>query len=175
MRLLLTGGGTAGHVFPLIAVFDQLKEMSKNERLEVLYIGSRNGVEQEILKKEKIPSYFIYSGKFRRYFYRSFSAFILNIRDIFLLGIGFFQAFFAVLKYQPDIILAKGGYVTLPVILTAWICRIPVITHESDVIMGLSNKISARIAKKICLSFPVDYYPSLPLNNEIFLSDETPP
>ncbi|MCX6807145.1 MAG: undecaprenyldiphospho-muramoylpentapeptide beta-N-acetylglucosaminyltransferase [Candidatus Berkelbacteria bacterium] len=161
MRLLLTGGGTAGHVYPLLSILDELKSKVKNERLDTLYIGSKGGVEEEVVKKHNISSIFIYSGKWRRYWLKWLPALLLNIRDLFLLLIGFFQAFFVVVRYRPDIIVAKGGYVTLPVAFASWFCRIPLIVHESDVVMGISNKICARVAKVVCVSFPPEYYKGL--------------
>ena len=153
MRLLLTGGGTAGHVYPLLSVLEELKKKLKEERLEILYVGSRGGIEEGILKKggakQDIPKIFIYSGKWRRYWKKWLPALFLNFLDLFKILIGFFQAFFIVTRYRPEVILAKGGYVTLPIVFAAWFCKIPVITHESDIIMGLSNKLCAKIAKKI--------------------------
>jgi UDP-N-acetylglucosamine--N-acetylmuramyl-(pentapeptide) pyrophosphoryl-undecaprenol N-acetylglucosamine transferase len=168
VRLLLTGGGTAGHVYPLLSILEELKKKLKDERLEVLYLGSKGGIEEEILKEQKITKIFIYTGKWRRYWFKSLSAFLSNLLDLFLILIGFFQAFFIVVRFRPDIVMAKGGYVTIPAIFASLVCRIPVITHESDVVMGLSNRIAAAFAKKICVSFPVEFYKGLPSQKLIF-------
>lgn len=168
MRLLLTGGGTGGHIYPLLSILEELKNKLKEERLEVLYVGSRSGVEQEIIKNRNIPSFFIYSGKWRRYWLKWLPAALLNFRDLFLILIGFFQAFFIVTRYRPEIIIAKGGYVALPIVFAAWFCHIPVVTHESDIVMGFSNRMSAKIAKKIFVSFPLKYYKGLPKDKLLF-------
>lgn len=162
MRLLIAGGGTGGHVYPLVAVFEELKKKLSDEKFEILYIGSRGGIEGKIFKNYNIPSFFIFSGKWRRYWYKWFPAFLLNIRDLFLITVGFFQAFIIIAKFRPEVLFAKGGYVTVPVVFAAKICGVPIITHESDIVVGISNKIAARMAKKICVSFPLHYFQNLP-------------
>ncbi len=168
MRLLISGGGTAGHIYPLLAVLDEVKKKLCDERMEILYIGSKGGIEEEILKKENIPSFFIFSGKWRRYWFKWLPALLFNIKDLFLIIAGFFQAFFIMAKFHPDILLAKGGYVTVPVVFAAKICGIPIISHESDIVMGVSNKISAKMSEKICVSFPIRYYPNLPKDKLVY-------
>jgi len=168
MRLILTGGGTAGHVYPLLAVFEELQKQSKDKPLVPLYVGSASGMEQEILKNHKIPAVFIYSGKWRRYWKKWWPALFLNLRDLFLILLGFFQALFVILKFKPDKVFAKGGYVTIPMVLAARICGIPVIIHESDLVMGLSNQLCSRLAQKICLAFPLRYYQNLPRKKIIY-------
>lgn len=158
MRLLLTGGGTGGHVYPLLAVLEEVKRQLKDERLEVIYVGTKGGIEEKILKDKDIPAVFIYSGKWRRYWLKSLSALFLNFLDLFKLVFGFFEAFFILIRFRPEVILAKGGFTILPVVFSAFFCRIPIIIHESDIVMGISNKISSRFAKKICVSFPFRFY-----------------
>ena len=81
VRILLTGGGTAGHIYPLLSVLDELRKQIKDERIEVLYIGAKGGIEEKILKDKNIPTFFIYSGKWRRYWYRWLPALLQNFLD----------------------------------------------------------------------------------------------
>lgn len=175
MRLILTGGGTAGHIFPLISVLNKLKEEIKDERLEVLYIGSKNTIDQEIVKTQNIPSFFIYAGKWRRYWKKWLPALFLNFWDLFLVFVGFLQSLFLVIKFKPDVVMAKGGYVTFPVVLASKLCNIPVVLHESDIVMGLSNKLCAKMAHKICVSFPVEFYKELPKEKLVYTGNPVRP
>jgi len=168
MRLLISGGGTAGHIYPLLAVVEKIKQKITNERLEILYLGSKKGIEEKIMKNKNIPSIFIHSGKWRRYWPKWLPALLLNFRDLFLIILGFFEAFFIMVKFHPDILFAKGGYVTLPVVFAAKICGIPIISHESDVVMGLSNRITAKMSEMVCVSFPLSYYPHLPQKKLVY-------
>jgi len=168
MRLLLTGGGTAGHVYPLLSVQEELSRKLKGDRLEILYLGSKGGIEEQILKTKNIPSFFIYSGKWRRYWKKWLPALFLNLKDLILVFVGFFQSFLVITRFRPDIVVAKGGYVTLPVVLAARLCNIPIIVHESDVVVGLSNKLCAKLAQKICVSFPAGFYKGLPKKRIVY-------
>lgn len=143
MNIVLTGGGTAGHVTPNIALINALKEQST----QITYIGSATGPEAEIISKQGIPFYAISCGKLRRYF--SWQNFI----DPFKTLIGVFQAWSCLKKIKPDVIFSKGGFVAFPVVVAAWLRRIPVIVHESDFTPGLANKLSFPFASKICLTF----------------------
>jgi len=134
MRILLTGGGTGGHVFPLVAVARKLKE-KLGEECELLYVGSGAKIEKEEMEAENIPAKFILAGKMRRYFS------VLNLVDIFKIPIGIIQSLWILLTYMPDVVFSKGGYVAIPVVLAAWIYRIPIIVHESDAVPGTANKI----------------------------------
>ena len=142
-KIILTGGGTAGHVTPNLALISNLKE--KNWIIE--YIGSANGVEAELLKKIDIPYHTVFSGKLRRYF--SFQ----NFMDPFKILCAIFQSFFIIRKSKPNIIFSKGGFVSFPVVVGAWLNRIPVIVHESDLTPGLANRLSFPFASKICITF----------------------
>jgi len=183
VRLLVSGGGTAGHVYPLLVTIEMIKKKLSNERVEVLYVGSKGGIEQRILKNENIPTFFIFSGKWRRYWFRWPPALFSNIKDMFLIIFGFFQSLCVVVKFRPEIVFVKGGYVTIPIIFAAKICNIPIISHESDVVIGLSNKISSFFAKKICVSFPKKYYLNLrgnkivytgnPVRKEFFINNKS--
>ena len=143
-KIILTGGGTAGHVTPNIALMPGLKNMG----LEIHYIGTSKGMERELIAKTGIPYHCISAGKLRRYF--DFQ----NFTDLFKIGVGFLQSLFLMLKIRPSAVFSKGGFVSCPVVWAAWIFRVPVIIHESDLTPGLANKLSIPFAKKICFSFP---------------------
>ena len=143
-KIVLTGGGTAGHVTPNIALLPSLEEAG----YEVFYIGSYTGIEKTLIEDLGIPYYGISSGKLRRY--RS----LKNLSDPFRVLHGLFQAKRLMKKIKPDIVFSKGGFVSVPVVLAAGSRHIPVIIHESDMTPGLANKIAMRKATKICCNFP---------------------
>ncbi|HOQ07341.1 MAG TPA: undecaprenyldiphospho-muramoylpentapeptide beta-N-acetylglucosaminyltransferase [Clostridiales bacterium] len=142
--LVLTGGGTSGHVTPNIALLPYLKQ----EGYTIHYIGSRSGMEKELIMKEGIPYYGISAGKLRRYFdFRNFT-------DVFRVASGFLQAYSLLGKLKPAAVFSKGGFVSCPVVWAAWMRRIPVIIHESDITPGLTNRLSMPFAKAVCYTFP---------------------
>lgn len=143
-KIIMTGGGTAGHVTPNLALIPKLKE----EGFEIKYIGSKNGIEKEIIAKEKIPYFEISSGKFRRYFD------VKNFTDPFKVMKGVFEALSILNKEKPDVIFSKGGFVTVPVVMAASLKKTPVISHESDLTPGLANKLAAPFCDKLCVTFP---------------------
>lgn len=147
MRILLAGGGTGGHLFPLVAVAEKIKEKLGSEA-EFLYIGSGAEMEKKIMDEQGIRSKHVLSGKFRRYF--SFQNFI----DIFKLPIGFLQSLWILLFWMPDAVFSKGGYVAVPVVLAAWIYRIPIVIHESDSIPGVANQFLAKYANRVAVAYP---------------------
>ncbi|OON96437.1 MAG: undecaprenyldiphospho-muramoylpentapeptide beta-N-acetylglucosaminyltransferase [Epulopiscium sp. Nele67-Bin005] len=142
--IVLTGGGTAGHVTPNIALIPRLVE----EGWDIKYIGSKTGIEKELIEKEKIPYYGISSGKLRRYLS------LENMKDPFKVVKGLHDAYKLLKKIKPQLVFSKGGYVTVPVVLAAKMLHIPVIIHESDITPGLANKIASKGASKICVNFP---------------------
>lgn len=146
-KIVLSGGGTAGHVLPHFVFLPLYKKWN----WDVLYIGT-SGIEKKLVTEdqasEKIRFRTIRAGKLRRHF--SFQ----NFLDIFWVIFGTLQSFFILLKERPQIAFLKGGYVSVPVALAAWILRIPIVTHESDLSPGLANKIIARFSKKILCTFP---------------------
>lgn len=143
-RIILTGGGTAGHVTPNIALLPRLKELD----YDVQYIGSFDGIEKNLIEELSIPYYGIASGKLRRYFDPK------NFSDPFKVIKGYFQARKLMKRLKPDVIFSKGGFVAVPVVLAAKHRHIPVIIHESDMTPGLANKLSIPSADKICCNFP---------------------
>lgn len=142
-KIIMTGGGTAGHVTPNLALVPKLKE----EGFEIKYIGSKNGIEKEIIGDAKIPYYEISSGKLRRYF--DFK----NFTDPFKVMKGIMQASKILRKEKPDIIFSKGGFVAVPVVIAANIKKIPVVSHESDLTPGLANKLASPFCSKLCVTF----------------------
>lgn len=143
-RIVLTGGGTAGHVTPNIALIPRLKELD----YEIHYIGSYEGIEKKLIEEMKIPYYGISSGKLRRYFD------VKNFSDPFRVVKGYFEAKKILKKLKPDILFSKGGFVAVPVVLAAKRRHIPVIIHESDMTPGLANKLAIPSATKVCCNFP---------------------
>lgn len=143
-RIVLTGGGTAGHVTPNIALLPRLKELN----YDIHYIGSYEGIEKQLIEEMGIPYYGISSGKLRRYFD------VKNFTDPFRVLKGFGEARRLLKDLKPDVLFSKGGFVTVPVVLAAKRLGIPAIIHESDLTPGLANKICIPGAAKVCCNFP---------------------
>ncbi len=151
LKIIATGGGTGGHIIPTLSVINKLKELADTE---ILYVGSVTGMEANIVPDNGITFRGIHCGKLRRYFS------LENFTDMFKVCAGFFQSLNIIRSFRPDVIFTKGGYVTVPVGLAGGILGIPVIAHESDTVIGLSNKILLRFLKGISLGFPEDNYPA---------------
>lgn len=143
-RIILTGGGTAGHVTPNIALIPRLLEL----RYDIQYIGSYQGIEKELIEPFGIPYHGISSGKLRRYFS------VQNFTDPFRVLKGFGEAKRLIKELQPDVIFSKGGFVSVPVVLAGKHNKVPTIIHESDMTPGLANKIAIPSATKVCCNFP---------------------
>ncbi|MBE6086923.1 MAG: undecaprenyldiphospho-muramoylpentapeptide beta-N-acetylglucosaminyltransferase [Clostridium beijerinckii] len=142
-KIIMTGGGTAGHVTPNLALVPKLKQKD----FEIKYIGSFDGIEKEIITKNNIPFFGISCGKLRRYFD------VKNFTDPFKILKGIAQALKILSKEKPDVIFSKGGFVAVPVVIAASIKKIPVVAHESDMTPGLANKLSAPFCDKLCVTF----------------------
>lgn len=147
-RIILTGGGTAGHVTPNMALIPQLQK----EGWDIHYIGSYNGIEKELIQAMGIEYHAISSGKFRRY--KNFKNYSDNFKDLFKVVAGIHQATKLIRDLKPNIIFSKGGFVAVPVVLGAKKNKVPVIIHESDITPGLANKIAIPFAKAVCTTFP---------------------
>lgn len=143
-KIVLTGGGTAGHVTPNLALIPFLKE----DGWEVIYIGSEKGIERSLIEAERIPYYSIPTGKLRRYLSKE------NFSDMFRVVKGVAEAKKRIKEIKPDLVFSKGGFVAVPVVLAAKANGVPVIIHESDITPGLANKIAMPFAKVICTTFP---------------------
>lgn len=143
-HIVLTGGGTAGHVTPNIALISRLKEQG----YQISYIGSYNGIEKTLIEELGIPYHGISSGKLRRYFD------LKNFTDPFRVLKGFSEARKLLKQLKPDVVFSKGGFVTVPVVVAAGRLKIPTIIHESDMTPGLANKLCIPSAVKVCCNFP---------------------
>ena len=143
-RIILTGGGTAGHVTPNIALLPRLRELG----YDVHYIGSYTGIEKELIEQFGVPYHGISSGKLRRYFDWK------NFTDPFRVLKGFSEANKLIKTLKPDVIFSKGGFVSVPVVLAGKRNHVPTIIHESDMTPGLANKLSIPSATKVCCNFP---------------------
>ena len=150
-KIILPGGGTAGHVTPNLALVPSLREAD----FDIHYIGSLNGIEKKLITDAGIPYDGISSGKLRRYFD------LKNFSDPFRVLAGYAQARKIIKKFRPDVVFSKGGFVAVPVVLAAKHLHIPVIIHESDMTPGLANKICIPAADKVCCNFP-ETMPYLP-------------
>ncbi len=151
-KIILTGGGTAGHVTPNLALIPSLKALD----YEIRYIGSYQGIEKRLIENAGIPYDGIASGKLRRYLD------VKNFSDPFRVLKGYAQALRLIHRYKPDVVFSKGGFVSVPVVLAAKHYKVPVIIHESDMTPGLANKICIPSATKVCCNFPetLKYLPS---------------
>jgi len=143
-KIVLTGGGTAGHVTPNLALLPSLTQNG----YEISYIGSLNGIEKKLVEDMGIEYYGIATGKFRRYFDPK------NFSDPFRVIKGYFQAKKILKKIKPNVLFSKGGFVSVPVIRAAASLKIPCIIHESDMTPGLANKLCIPVSKKVCCNFP---------------------
>ena len=143
-RIILTGGGTAGHVTPNIALIPELQKRG----YEIHYIGSKTGIEKELIGNFDIPYYGISSGKLRRYFD------VKNFTDPFRILKGYAEADKIIKKIKPAVVFSKGGFVTVPVVKAAKRRHVPCVLHESDISPGLANRLCISSATAICANFP---------------------
>jgi len=170
--IVLTGGGTAGHVTPHLALLPTLR----SKGYSIHYVGTAKGIEKALAEKEHLPFHAINAGKLRRYMD------MRNITDIVRIMHGFFQSFFILLFLRPKIVFSKGGFVSCPVVWASWLLRVPVVIHESDMTPGLANRLSLPFAKKICYSFSETLahlkkekavYTGLPVRRELLGGDRS--
>ncbi|MFU0823993.1 MAG: undecaprenyldiphospho-muramoylpentapeptide beta-N-acetylglucosaminyltransferase [Clostridium sp.] len=143
-KIIMTGGGSAGHVTPNLALIPKLLELG----YEIQYIGTEKGIERKIIQEEGLKYHIISSGKLRRY------VDLKNLSDPFKVLKGVFQAFNIIRHEKPNVVFSKGGFVSVPVVIGAYLNRVPVIIHESDITPGLANKISVPFSTKVCVTFP---------------------
>ncbi len=168
MKILYSGGGTMGSVSPLLAIHQCLsafvpqfcgttadklnileRKIITDKNYRALWIGTKNGVEKEIVEKEGIEFKAISAGKLRRYFD------LRNILDVFKIKLGFWQALYYILKFKPDVIVSAGGFVAVPVVWAGWFLFVPSIVHQQDVCVGLANKLMAPFAARITVALDV--------------------
>lgn len=145
-RVVLTGGVSGGHTFPLIAVARSLRK--KNSSVELLFVGPRGQFEQEAMEDENIAVKHILTGKLRRYFS------LKNFIDPFKLFFGFIQALWYLFLFMPDAVFAKGGMASAPVVIAAWLYRVPVLIHDSDAVAGKANRFLSRFASRVAIAYP---------------------
>ena len=166
MKIVLTGGGTGGHITPLITLAHEIKQSEPDA--EVIYVGELGSKFASMTAADDLfdHKYKIFAGKFRRYHNRSWVAHIfdiktnlLNLRDLFLLIFGLFQSFWLLLKLKPDAVFLKGGFVGVPVGLSAALLKIPFVTHDSDALPGLANRLVSRWALVHATALPTNSYP----------------
>lgn len=150
--ILFTGGGTAGHVTPNIALILRFREMGWN----IDYIGSHRGIERRLIEELEVPYHPISTGKLSRFF--TWSNFSMPFRVLW----GLLQATRLMLKLKPDVVFSKGGFVSVPVVVAAWLNRIPVVIHEADITPGLANRLSLPFAKQVCVTTDaaMQHYPN---------------
>jgi UDP-N-acetylglucosamine--N-acetylmuramyl-(pentapeptide) pyrophosphoryl-undecaprenol N-acetylglucosamine transferase len=152
-KVVFTGGGTGGHIFPLVAIIRELKKIIPEDLIDIYYIGPKDIFSKQHIANEKIEIRYIRTGKLRRY--SGGKAMLENIIDIlFRVPCGVIQSFFYLYVFSPDLIFGKGGHGSFPVILTAKIFQIPVILHESDAVLGVVNQFLQKISTEIFVSFP---------------------
>jgi UDP-N-acetylglucosamine--N-acetylmuramyl-(pentapeptide) pyrophosphoryl-undecaprenol N-acetylglucosamine transferase len=168
--LVFTGGGTAGHVMPNLALAPRLRALGWN----LHYLGSSKGPERGLVESAGIPFHSVATGKLRRYFS------IENFTDPLRVIAGAFQAFALLGTLKPDLVFSKGGFVAVPVVFAAALRRIPVVLHESDLTPGLANRLCLRFCRRICASFPetLEHLPQekavltgSPIRPELFAGD----
>lgn len=178
LKIVLAGGGTGGHIMPLVAVVDEIRNQYKakfNEPVEFLLITSVDEQFKEVIDQIKIPYKLISAGKLRRYLT------VENFIDIFKIPMGILQSLWYIFWYMPDVIFSKGGYASFPVVVAGWLFRVPIVIHESDVVPGLANKVLSFFANKVAVSFEVtkDYFPARkviwtgnPVRSDLFLGNK---
>jgi UDP-N-acetylglucosamine--N-acetylmuramyl-(pentapeptide) pyrophosphoryl-undecaprenol N-acetylglucosamine transferase len=166
MKILFTGGGSGGHLFPIIAIVREMRKISK-ENLEFFYIGPKDELSQILLSQEDIKPKWILAGKLRRYI--NLKSLFENLIDLLKVPIGVVQAFLYIFFLMPDLIFSKGGYGSIPAVISGWILRTPIFLHESDIAPGLANRFLAKFALEIFVSFPKTLY--FPQNKMILVGN----
>ena len=144
IKIIFTGGGSSGHVTPSLPLISALR----NKDIDIFYVGSKKGIEHSLIKSLNIPYYAITVGKLHRYWTWK------NLLTPFQLVVGVIQSFLICRKIKPNVIFSKGGFVALPIVISAKLNGIPVVIHESDLTPGLANRLSFPFAKLICITFP---------------------
>jgi len=146
-RIVLCGGGSGGHIYPLITVVEYLKKNYGEDNFNFLFIGPSGKLDGDLMTENNIPQKIILCGKLRRYFSLKY------LLDFLKFPVGFTQSLWNLLVFMPDVVFAKGGFASVPVVLAARIYRIPVVIHESDAVPGIANKILGSFASAIGINF----------------------
>jgi UDP-N-acetylglucosamine--N-acetylmuramyl-(pentapeptide) pyrophosphoryl-undecaprenol N-acetylglucosamine transferase len=165
MKILFTGGGTGGHIFPLVAILKEIKKISSKEPIDFYYIGPKDNF-QNYLFREGVKIKNINAGKVRRYF--GTKAFFQNLIDVlFRIPVGIFQAFWHIFTLNPDLIFSKGGFGSVPAVIAGWILRVPIFLQESDISAGAANRFLSRFSVEIFTAFPADKTTGIPAKKMI--------
>ena len=153
IKIVFTGGGTAGHIFPIIAVAREIRRLGLDT--DFFYLGPEDAFGSILLSQEDIKMKAILAGKIRRYW--TWQSVFQNIADVlFKTPLGLLQSFFYVFFLTPDLIFSKGGYGSIGPVIAGWILQIPIFIHEADIAPGLANRFLGRFGSQIFVSFPVD-------------------
>jgi len=153
MKIVFTGGGTGGHIFPIIAIFREIKRLYPDEKIKFLYLGPKDDFGTTLLSQEGIKVKTVLAGKIRRYF--TPGAVFSNIIDVLIkIPLGIFQAFVILFFWAPDLIFSKGGYGSIPTVIAGQLLGIPIFLHESDIAPGVTNRFLGKFATEIFVSFP---------------------
>jgi UDP-N-acetylglucosamine--N-acetylmuramyl-(pentapeptide) pyrophosphoryl-undecaprenol N-acetylglucosamine transferase len=145
MRIILAGGGSGGHLVPLVAVARKIRE--KVPEVELYFIGPKGKMEDDIMGRENIPIRNIMTGKLRRYFS------LQNVVDLFKIPVGIIKSLWLLFVLMPDAIFSKGGYASFPVVVAGWFYRIPILIHESDSNPGLANSILGKFSDRVAVAY----------------------
>lgn len=157
MKILFTGGGTGGHIFPIMAISREMRKIYQGKDLQLFYLGPQDEFASILLSQEGIEVKQVLSGKIRRYF--GWKSFFKNLFDLLVkIPLGILQAFSYIFFLAPDLIFSKGGYGSIPGVVAGFLLRIPIFLHESDVTPGLANRFLSRLAEIIFVSFPKTEY-----------------
>ncbi|MFH0830630.1 MAG: undecaprenyldiphospho-muramoylpentapeptide beta-N-acetylglucosaminyltransferase [Parcubacteria group bacterium] len=159
LRVVLTGGGTGGHAYPVVAVAQEIRQL--DPKAQFLWLGSKAGQEQAVASKAEIAFRTVPTGKFRRYFS------LWTLVDIFKVPLGVLRAWFILAEFKPDVVFSKGGFVSYPVVLAAWLLDLPILLHETDSVPGLANRKLVKKATLIATSFPIVAH-ELPEDKTVF-------
>jgi len=160
MKILFTGGGTGGHILPILAIAREIRRLPSKEKFDFLYFGPKDPFGKMLLAQENIKVKRIWSGKWRRHL--SLKNILKNFIDVFFkVPIGFIQAFLYIFFLPPDLIFSKGGFGSIPTVVAGWLLGTPIFLHESDASPGLSNRLLAKFAMEIFISFrKTPYFPT---------------
>lgn len=142
-KIMFTGGGSAGHVTVNLALIPRFEK----DGWSVVYVGSKTGIEKQLVAATDVKYIGISSGKLRRYFDWK------NFKDPFKVAVGVLQAYWVIRKEKPSVLFSKGGFVSVPVVIGAWMNKVPIVIHESDITPGLANRIAVRFAERVCTTF----------------------
>ena len=157
MKILFTGGGTGGHIFPIIAITREIRKIYQGKDVKFFYIGPKDEFALILLSQEGIKVKIILAGKIRRYW--DLKSFFQNLIDLFIkIPLGILQAFFYIFFWSPDLILSKGGFGSIPGVIAGKLLGTPIFLHESDVIPGLANRFLSKLSEVVFVSFPETKY-----------------